>query len=82
MFNYKNQFNLEDRAAFIFGGSGLIGKEISSAIAQVGAKTIVLDIKKEPPSFVDQLKKTNYDISYKQFDCSDSINLEENYNKL
>ena len=82
MFNYKNQFNLKDRTAFIFGGLGLIGYEISSAIAQAGAKTIVLDIKNNQSKFLDNLLNSNYDVSYKKFDCSDIKNLEENYNEL
>tara|TARA_B100001250_G_C19658866_1_gene726122 strand:- start:75 stop:890 length:816 start_codon:yes stop_codon:yes gene_type:complete len=82
MFNYKNQFNLEDRIAFVFGGLGLIGQEVSTAIAQAGAKTIILDIKNDNSSFIGELNKSKYDISYKKFDCSDTKNLEKNYSQL
>ena len=47
MINYLNEFSLNNKTAFVVGGLGLIGKEVSTAYAQAGANTIVLDIKDE-----------------------------------
>ena len=38
--NYLKQFNLKGKKAFIVGGSGLLGIQISNAISQAGAKTL------------------------------------------
>ena len=43
--NYKEKFNLKNKTAFVVGGSGLIGKEVVHALADFGAKVIILDIK-------------------------------------
>ena len=46
MINYQNQFKNKNKIAFIVGGSGFIGREITLALLSSGAKVIVLDIKK------------------------------------
>ena len=44
MVNYQKKFRLDDKIAYIIGGLGLIGSEVSMAIASAGAKTIILDV--------------------------------------
>ena len=44
MINYLNKFNLNNKIAYVVGGLGLIGKEVSIAFASAGAETIVLDV--------------------------------------
>ena len=44
MVNYQQKFRLDDKIAYIVGGLGLIGSEVSMAIASAGAKTIILDV--------------------------------------
>ena len=44
MINYLNKFNLNNKIAYVVGGLGLIGKEVSTAFASAGAETIVLDV--------------------------------------
>ena len=46
--NYKQLFNLQKKKAFVLGGSGLIGKEITKGLQQLGATITVLDLKTIP----------------------------------
>ena len=75
MINYQNQFKNKNKIAFIVGGSGFIGREITLALLSSGAKVIVLDIKK-----TKNIKKKNY--YYQYFDSSNTQNLLKNYNKV
>ena len=45
--NYMGKFRLDGKTALVCGGLGLIGKEISVALAEAGAKVLVLDIDKK-----------------------------------
>ena len=47
MINYLHKFRLDKKTAYVIGGLGLIGKEISKAYAMAGAKVIILDVKKK-----------------------------------
>ena len=47
MIDYLNKFRIDNKTAFVIGGLGLIGKEISRAYAMGGAKVVILDIKKK-----------------------------------
>ena len=67
--DYKEKFSLEGRTAFIVGGEGLIGKEITKAISSHGAKIVILDLVKK-----DYNDKDN--IYYKNFDCSNLEDIE------
>ena len=82
LFDYKEKFSLKNKTAFIIGGIGLIGREISTALAHAGARTIVLDVKKNGTVFTDKISNDGYNIQYKYFDCTDTKNLESNYNEL
>ena len=42
--NYLDKFRLDRKVAFITGGVGLIGMEVTKALADAGAKVVVLDI--------------------------------------
>jgi len=76
--NYLKYFDLKRKKAFIIGGSGLLGIEVSNAMSQAGAKVFILDIKK--PDIKKIKNKKN--IFYKYFDCSSTIQLDFNYNKI
>ena len=47
MINYQNIFKNKNKLAYVVGGSGRIGSEITVALLSSGAKTIVLDVKKK-----------------------------------
>ena len=81
MHNYKENYNLDNKLAFVLGGSGLLGKEISLALATYGAKVIILDVKKDK-IFFNKIGKMNFDISFFKIDLKQIKNLEKNYNKI
>ena len=68
---YINFVIEENKNVYILGGFGLIGSEVVKNILSVGAKVIVLDIKKEK-------KKKN--VKYERFDCSKLNTLEKHFN--
>ena len=72
---YSDLFSLENRTAFIVGGKGLLGLEITKAISTYDAKTIVLDIDEKLSSNLDN-------IIYKNFDCSNLNNIETSLNDI
>ncbi len=43
MIEYLEKFRLDGKIAFVVGGAGLIGREVSIALASSGAKTIILE---------------------------------------
>jgi len=66
---YSGIFSLKNQTVFIIGGQGLLGSEITKAIASYHAKVIVLDI--------NEKQKYNFDnVFYKYFDCSILENIE------
>ena len=81
MYNYIEKFNLKNKLAFVLGGFGLIGKEITIALAEHGAKIIILDIKKNQ-SFLNYATKKKFDIKFVKFDLKKSQNLEKSYSKI
>jgi len=70
--NYNNLFFLNGKTAFITGGLGLIGSEISVALSSMGAKTIIIDVdEKKGINFVNKLKKKGYNVFYENIDLSE-----------
>ena len=71
----QDSFSLKGKSAYILGGSGLIGREISLEFTRLGAKVLILDNnKKRSISISEEMKRYNQDSSYCFFDCiSDSI---------
>ena len=83
MTDYLKKFSLSGKTSFVLGGLGLIGKEVSIAYAQAGARIIVLDIiESEGIFFEDQMMKKGYNITFETFDCSDVDNISENFEKI
>ena len=52
--SYNQKIRLDKKKVFILGGSGLIGQQIVFNLSSLGAKIIVLDIKKNK-SFLSTL---------------------------
>ena len=73
--DYSDIFSLKDKVAFIVGGEGLIGKEITKAISSYGAKTIVLDI-------IGQDQGDYENINFIYFNCSNFENIESGLNAI
>tara|TARA_B100000029_G_C17410829_1_gene900681 strand:- start:293 stop:1069 length:777 start_codon:yes stop_codon:yes gene_type:complete len=60
--SYLKKFLNKNKIAFVVGGSGFIGKEVTKALAESGAKVINLD--------VQNAFKNNKRVKFEKFDCS------------
>lgn len=69
MIDYHKKFNLGGRTAFVTGGLGLIGLEITSALSQAGARVVVLDVQPAAVAAA-KLKLLVGDIHYERFDIA------------
>ena len=83
MIDYIQKYKLDDKVAFVMGGAGLIGSEISKAFASIGAKTIILDLDKlNGEKLKNDLLHDGYSAEFRKFDCEDMENLEKNFLRL
>ena len=71
--SFLNNIKLTNKKVYILGGFGLIGSRVVTNILSVGAKAIILDIKK---------KQTQKNVKYEKFDCSKLKTLEKNFNRI
>jgi|TARA_Y100000294_G_scaffold29021_1_gene24446 NAD(P)-dependent dehydrogenase (short-subunit alcohol dehydrogenase family) len=70
--SYLDKIKLKNKKIYILGGCGLIGSKIVENTLSIGAKVIILDIKKN---------KIPTNAKYQKFDCSNLEKLEKNFNK-
>ena len=83
MIDYMNKFRLDGKTVYVVGGVGLIGKEVSIACGQAGAKTIVLDMREnEARAFEKEMNQEGCDLVFKSFDCADTDNLSKNFTDI
>jgi NAD(P)-dependent dehydrogenase (short-subunit alcohol dehydrogenase family) len=81
MIDYMDKFRFNQKTALVIGGLGLIGREVSLALAQAGAKVLVVDINEEAgKEFL--LENKSYDIQFFNFDITEIDNLKENITRL
>lgn len=88
--NYLQKFSLEGKTAFITGGVGLLGTEVTRALADAGAKVIILDINKgKGEELLQHLKIEKKDVGFEIFDITDLMvvdqeidNLKSKYGKI
>ena len=71
--SFLDKIKLTNKRVYILGGFGLIGSKVVMNILSVGAKVIILDIKKK------QIQKN---VKYERFDCSKLKTLEKNFNRI
>ena len=69
--NYKTVFNLSKKKIYLFGSSGLLGKEITKALVSSGAKVNGFDIK-------NTNKKNIKNFIFNKLDLSNHDNVDEN----
>lgn len=80
MINYMRKFQLDGKIAYVVGGMGLIGREVSIAFAMAGAKTFVFDLNKSAgKTFEKEMCEKGYDLKFVYFDCADVENLGDNF---
>ena len=83
MVSYLDKFKLNNKVAFVIGGLGLIGIEVVKAIAEAGAKTVILDINDDKGiKRVSELNQRGLNISYENFDCANIHNLDDNFSSI
>jgi len=83
MTDYLQKFRLDGKTAFVIGGLGFIGSEVSIALAMAGAKTIVIDLdNKKSHLFHKEKYERGFDITVKSFNCADMEKLEKNFSTL
>lgn len=72
MIDYPNRFLIADKVAFVTGGVGLIGWEISKALASAGGRTVILDIdEKRAESKIKEILEAGYEAHFEYFDITD-----------
>jgi len=71
--SFLDKVKLTNKRVYILGGFGLIGSKVVMNTLSVGAKVIILDIKKK------QIQKN---VKYERFDCSKLKTLEKNFNRI
>jgi NAD(P)-dependent dehydrogenase (short-subunit alcohol dehydrogenase family) len=78
MINYLDKFRLDNKVAYVVGGLGLIGSEVTKALAGACARTIVLDMDDaQGRSMVRELTENHMDVWYHGFDVTDLEAIEE-----
>ena len=83
MIDYLQKFRLDDKIAFVVGGLGLIGKEVSIALSMAGAKTIVLDLNdQEKQLFIMEMDKKGFEITFNNFDCTNMAQIDKNLTNI
>lgn len=77
MIDYLEKFSLKKKTAYVTGSAGLIGSEISRALATAGAETIMLDINESGgKSLEKELRSKGCKASYEHFDITDLPNID------
>ena len=83
MIDYLQKFRLDGKTAFVIGGVGLIGREVTTAFASAGANTVIPDLEEEKgKALVKELDEAGYPAHLRSFDCGDMEHLETNFSSL
>jgi len=83
MIDYISKFRLDKKVAVVSGGLGLIGSEVSIALAQAGARVLVLDINStRGKKFEEECVKNKLDIKFVNFDITDLNTYDKNITQL
>jgi len=83
MRSYLEKFSLKGKIAFVSGGAGLIGSEVSRALADAGARVVILDIDRVKAEEVkERIRDAGFNSEYECFDIADTENIEKTVNAL
>jgi len=83
MIDYLQKFRLDGKTAFVVGGLGLIGKEVSTALAVAGARVVVLDIDKDNgESLSRNMEGTACKVNFEQFNCAEMDQIENLFSEI
>jgi len=83
MTSFLEKFSLKGKIAFVSGGAGLLGSEVSRALAGAGARVIILDIDSEKAEEVKKrIVEAGFNGEYECFDIADTENIEKTIDVL
>ena len=83
MIDYLQKFRLNGKTAFIVGGLGLIGKEVSTALSVAGANVVVLDIVEDAgDAFSKKMGDSDCKVNFELFNCADMDQIEKNFSGI
>ena len=83
MIKYQQKFRLDDKKAYVVGGLGLIGREVSIAFASAGANTVILDLDQaKGEALAAELVEAGFRAQYQVFDCAALEQLDDNFSRL
>jgi len=83
MTSFLEKFSLKGKIAFVSGGAGLLGSEVSKNLASAGARTVILDINKsKAETLKEEIVKAGFNSEYEYFDIAETGNIEANINAL
>jgi len=82
MSSYLDKFSLQNKTAFVNGGAGLIGSEVAKALAEAGAKVVILDINKDKGNELQRILSKEGEVVFEVFDATDLENIDRNIDLL
>jgi len=81
--NYLEKFSLKNKTAYVTGAAGLLGSEISCALATAGAETIMLDINESNGKLIEnKLQAKGCKAYYEYVDITDLQNIDSSCKNL
>lgn len=81
--NYPDRFLIAGKVAYVTGGLGLIGLEVSKALAAAGGRTIILDIdEKRAESEIKEILGAGYEAHFEFFDLTDLEHIDAHVKQL
>ena len=79
MMDYMNKFSLKKKVAFVTGGAGLIGGEVSKSLASAGAHMVILDKdKRRGMMLAKEIVRYGGKCSFECFDITEVETLDDN----
>lgn len=83
MIDYLKKFSLKEKVAFVTGGAGLLGSEVSRCLASAGAHTVILDIdRKKAQALEKKITTSGYMANYEYFDSTKFENIKGSMQNL
>lgn len=83
MKNYLKKFSLDGKVCFVTGGVGLLGTEVTKALAKAGGKVVILDIaEKKAQELTKSLKNEGGDVEFEVFDITNLDEIDIRIDKL
>lgn len=79
MGNILDKFSLANKKALVVGGAGDLGKAMVEALAQAGAKTVVIDLDDRVFDICEKMKNSGLDVSPLKADISELSEIKDSY---